>query len=398
MPSRRFHHKSRHGCTNCKQRKIRCAEERPTCANCNRLGGRCSFLDSDPTGGPLVNSSPESSTGTPQASGASVHTPEGKTENLEQYDEELIRRWSEATCFTMNDRLEAISMWQVTVPALASNYPFLRHGLLALSSMHLRYTSPLPLQSRYLDLASEHQGYALAGYIPALRTITPENCHPLFGFSALLLSIQYSFIAAMDDEVEHEEVLNEVTSVFDYVIGATVIAHQARDWLPQGSLRRLMSRRSQPSNILDQLLQGPQDALRNLTAYVNQLAGAPKVDLNNEISNRVAIYMHSIDMLTNAFPKQDAVHRVFDDMIGWPHFVGGGLLRLLKDRDPVTLVILAHYGVALSAFNDCWWLEGVGARLIRAVASVLDLSFFTLIDWPVSMITEDQVGQQLFVI
>ena len=68
--------------------------------------------------------------------------------------------------------------------------------------------------------------------------------------------------------------------------------------------------------------------------------------------------MHSIDMLTNAFPKQDAVHRVFDDMIGWPHFVGGGLLRLLKDRDPVTLVILAHYGVALSAFNDCWWLEG----------------------------------------
>ncbi|EXJ62860.1 hypothetical protein A1O7_03301 [Cladophialophora yegresii CBS 114405] len=136
----------------------------------------------------------------------------------------------------MSDRWETFPVWQVSVPALASDHPFLRHGLLALSSMHLRYTSPPLLQSRYLDLATQHQALALADYIPELRTITSGNCHALFAFSALLLPIRYSFISATDGEIGTEEVLGEITSVFDYVIGATIIASQGEAWLRSGVL------------------------------------------------------------------------------------------------------------------------------------------------------------------
>jgi hypothetical protein len=311
-------------------------------------------------------------------------------DNLEQYDEELIKRWTESTYLSLTDRFEALTMWQVTIPAIALDQPFLRHGLLALSSMHTRYTSPLPLQSRYLDLASQHQAQALAGYIPELRTVTQENCHPLFAFSALLLPIQYSFISAVGGETEGEEVLSEITSVFDYVIGATVIAHEGRSWLRKGSLLPLMTRRTEPENILPYLLKEPQDALRSLMNYVEHLAPMPEKGASSETLTKIPIYVRGIVMLTNAFPTEDRERRIFDDMVGWSHYVGGDFVRLLKERDPVSLVILAHYGVALNAFNDFWWLEGVGSRLIRAVSSVLSPAYLPLIQWPLNAIA---VGQ-----
>lgn len=43
---RRGHFKSRFGCLNCKQRKIKCNEVRPNCLKCCRLGLQCVYVDS----------------------------------------------------------------------------------------------------------------------------------------------------------------------------------------------------------------------------------------------------------------------------------------------------------------------------------------------------------------
>ena len=43
MPSRAFHHKGRHGCTNCKERRKRCDQIKPTCGRCARRGNSCTY-------------------------------------------------------------------------------------------------------------------------------------------------------------------------------------------------------------------------------------------------------------------------------------------------------------------------------------------------------------------
>ena len=79
-------------------------------------------------------------------------------------------------------------------------------------------------------------------------------------------------------------------------------------------------------------------------------------------------------------------------------FVGGDLVRLLKERDQMALVILAHYGVALNTRNEFWWLEGVGARVIRAISRVLGPEFLALVQWPLNMIAPEQASQHLYII
>lgn len=53
--SRRGHFKSRLGCFNCKRRRVKCNEVRPSCAPCTRLGLSCSYADpKKPTTSPLT--------------------------------------------------------------------------------------------------------------------------------------------------------------------------------------------------------------------------------------------------------------------------------------------------------------------------------------------------------
>lgn len=40
---RRHHHRSRHGCFSCKQKHMRCDEEKPFCRNCLKSGSTCGY-------------------------------------------------------------------------------------------------------------------------------------------------------------------------------------------------------------------------------------------------------------------------------------------------------------------------------------------------------------------
>ena len=52
--SRRGHFKSRLGCFNCKRRRVKCNELRPSCSPCRRLGLSCVY----PTAAPVSSSGP----------------------------------------------------------------------------------------------------------------------------------------------------------------------------------------------------------------------------------------------------------------------------------------------------------------------------------------------------
>ena len=145
MPSRRFHTKSRLGCANCKQRKIRCGEERPVCENCGRLPGSCSYLQSDPQGGTtLQHIGSEFKPGEPPREAILADKDALAFEPLNKYDEELMQHWTQSTSHKMSDRADLVTTWQLTVPSLAVHHAFLRHGLLALAAMHIRYRCPPP--------------------------------------------------------------------------------------------------------------------------------------------------------------------------------------------------------------------------------------------------------------
>jgi hypothetical protein len=294
---------------------------------------------------------------------------------------------------TRSDRADVISAWKTTIPSLSLKHLYLKHGLLSLAAMHLHHQCSPEARPFYFELASLHQDKALEYFIPQLEVITEETCHALFAFSILLPALQYSFLTVPRELHSSQDLIDRIIINFDYLIGATVISSGADEWIVNGIVAPLVTIRKLESIIPD-LIQEPQNSINALMYSISQSS-----TLNNnhtlqskshtENATLLSIYKHSIDMLSNAFPSADSNRRYLDATIGWPYFVGLDFLGLLKENDPIALVILGFYGVALHSFKSFWWLDRMGARLVEAVSHVISPTHLPLLQWPLAMISSN---------
>jgi hypothetical protein len=88
------------------------------------------------------------------------------TLTLQMNDLELLHHYTTSTYLTLTqDSPEHEHVWQIVVPQLAVKHPFLMHGILASSALHLAHVLP-ERQQEYTVLAANHESMAL----PAFRS------------------------------------------------------------------------------------------------------------------------------------------------------------------------------------------------------------------------------------
>ena len=58
----------------------------------------------------------------------------------------------------------------------------------------------------------------------------------------------------------------------------------------------------------------------------------------------------------------------------------------VKTRQPLALIILAHYGVLLHSVRNQWWSAERGRRLIKAVHKELDEVWKPTVEWPMEAV------------
>ena len=391
MPSRRFHHKRRHGCTNCKGRRSRCGEERPSCQNCIRLETRCSYLDSDQQGAASLASSVS-----PDRPIIEPRIAFGVSDDQEV---ELVHHYVNTACFTTTDDTELFPTWQVTIPQMALSSPYLKHGLLALSAMHIRLTSSPHRQPFHAALARRHLSKALESYIPNLQTNTEQTCSALFSFSAILPSLSYSFLQSEDTHLQGQDFIGQFVRVCQFLLGARAVATEARQWINHSVVSPMVTLKSL-QNVLPRVADSPRKALESLLDQIrvrnqhlnplNAHDSGMETDIMMSETRRNKIYEKSAELLSNAFPSIDGQSPRLGVVLGWPVFVDQEFFQLLRHNDPMALIILAYYGAALQSCSGFWWLQDVGARLVRSVAIVVDSNTRQLALWPLVETSQTQ--------
>lgn len=70
----------------------------------------------------------------------------------------------------------------------------------------------------------------------------------------------------------------------------------------------------------------------------------------------------------------------------WIHFVPDRYIELLTERQPGSLIILAHYAVLLHKSECYWYLEGVAEQLLSIVHAFVPTEWTTWLAWPKSQI------------
>jgi hypothetical protein len=102
----------------------------------------------------------------------------------------------------------------------------------------------------------------------------------------------------------------------------------------------------------------------------------------------------------NEYPSTTSISYSVDDVtVGtlkdrgaiffWATRISRDFITLLEEKNREALVILAHYAILPGRVRNAWWMEGLGANMITAVAMALGRESWHLIEWPAQVVGVD---------
>ncbi|KAH7029596.1 uncharacterized protein B0I36DRAFT_291401 [Microdochium trichocladiopsis] len=402
---RQRHSKSRSGCRSCKDRKVKCGEERPSCQNCQRRGISCSFT-STAARLPLARALPILAA---DAAGNSSNS----TGSFAVLDLELLHHYTVSTAATLSSEPIVRSWFQVEVPQLAFTHPFVLSSVLALAASHLAHFRP-EARRRYATEAAARHTVATSLASPLLSKITASNAVPLYCFSILTLFI--SFASRREDEELFSRNDSVVPSWLNLFRGVRTVLESNNRHILTSKIAFLFGTSTTVNKKWDSHQSEP-EALEDFRTYIVASATTTNATLattaahrsietlTEEQSNYIlealvdlkrayyAFYGSTYSSTATATSNNNAASNNPDgsstdeaktrSIFTWMYKLSDGYVSMLRARQPDALCLLAFFGVLLHRLEHKWWLRGWGVHLVSRIhAAVNDAHRFWL-RWPI---------------
>lgn len=400
---RKAHRKSRQGCFQCKQRRIKCNEQRPSCYNCTRHELCCRFpspintrsnpinnsIHSEPTqlhehvafadNRPLSAATTEAQSNTTQPPQQTAHS--NLESNTGLADAELMYHYTLFTSITLGDNCTESSLnqlWQYQVPKLAFQHEFLFHGILSVAALHLAHLSPTRRAELYFK-GSLHEQEALKSFQKALGAMDQSNCCALFTFSCLLVPIIFV------SKIRESNMSESPAEMFDWIglcQGGYSILKQYRAELENSFLEPLL----RPVFSADM---GSIDEIERGEYLLSLLKFASTIE-DEETSQICSLAAHDlVSVFVQANTRKKLGKTTFVTTMTWAVRLSIKFVNLLKEGNPESLVIMAHYCVLLhrGPESSSWFLHGYAQYIINAIQMSSSENWHPLIAWPMEVIS-----------
>ncbi|KAI2469446.1 hypothetical protein F4781DRAFT_394089 [Annulohypoxylon bovei var. microspora] len=373
MPPR-THTKSRNGCLDCKQRKVKCDERSPTCFNCARRGIRCSLASG-------VTDTPNRS---PSAGRSRSLQPSNETDQrhaqlpapeTEPWDcgLELMHHYTIATADTLALRNDMQYVWRVTIPEIAYQNPFVMRGILAVAAVHKAYLLP-NRRSSYLDLAAYHQMRGLEAFRAAIHDLSDENWKPCFCFASIIALLVCSSGMRIRSELRSDDSVPDILELFTFVRGIRTVLLPYQTRVLDSTLGPLargvwIVNPEDPSYRHPSLEHSalPYDifiAIFQLSEFLDaNLVG----DKRENYKAAVADFEKVVFLIAHA-----GTHPEAGMIILIPYMFPDSIMTDIEAVDPYALVLLSYFSV-LSKLMETrfWFLRGWAERLFAVIDSRL---------------------------
>ncbi|KAL1984495.1 hypothetical protein VTN96DRAFT_9094 [Rasamsonia emersonii] len=415
---RRSHIKSRHGCGQCKKRRLKCDEKPPRCGRCRTRGLKCDYEDrfrpellapssisaSHHLGSKITFEFDKLSYGAvPAPSTVSKDSTEiplsqrGSFKNnaslcrssaitgpkmaissrtqlipddLHYRDYQVMHHYSTVTVFTITSDSRRLPVWQHLIPSVAQSSDYVRHALLAFSALHMTHLQP-ENQHQHLSLASRHQCTALSRFRKSVNSITAENADAVYLFSLLVL---LSELRLMHPSYEHYDGnLDPIDKLLQrFILIRNIVSLWRTDtWSRPASVIRNLIQQLKPSDV--HIIPSEFYSILEELEDLNQ-----KTTIN---ADEREIYSQSIRQLGRTLALIIAKPKDWFPALFWAIFVPLRYIDALKAKRPISLIVLAHYCVLIHHSPERWWMKGWSDRVLRSVILLLDESWKPYLSW-----------------
>lgn len=293
-------------------------------------------------------------------------------------------QWCNSTFRALSRSERTDLVWRNSVPEEALSHPFLMHGLLAVSALHLARTdTDPPRRGAYLNRAVAHQNQALALFREILGDINEVNAKAMFAFASIVVVYTFGFPQTPDAQ-DPWTCIDDLYQVLVLTRGIQQVIRSPAEFLSQSNFAPILQVESTAAPL-------PDDA----GAAINQLYEANEVCGARDESYETEIYTATIDNVA------EMLSWVYGGMTAsviagrWAIRQPARFMELLHEREPMALVMLAYYGVLLQALRHRWCFGEWCVRVARAVWTILDDQWRPLVHWAMRAILGDNYIEKM---
>ncbi|KAH8705991.1 hypothetical protein BGW36DRAFT_422516 [Talaromyces proteolyticus] len=371
---RKYHTKSRNGCTNCKSRRVKCNLHYPQCNNCVRRNEYCSFrrfLWCSSSKGRSVEEQVEEHIGFNGYLSQGIIPPSiskrqpSSFPNESVLDTELLCHFISSCASSLALVPNAQFIWESEIPLHRIDSPFLSQAIMALSALHISYLQP-PDTLRYDVAARKHFHKATSQFRSVVREITNENCISIFGFSLIVVMFQL--------RISTDAIAGPLVEDHQCIAGLDVIHALRTAWGLTPSLGpRLMKTR-----------------LRGLFSEGRDLDEQGILDLNHQEA------LSRLEMLNFSTVKSESSQiacvralsalrywcafmgrrvSIWFHVVWWPAAITEDFLQLLRNKEPIALAIYSLWLADMRAMPTKWFTAGWAEGTLALVVDSLELEW-----------------------
>lgn len=306
-----------------------------------------------------------------------------KSTELDVSDLQLMHHYTTVLSYDLANQQtgEALALWQVWAVKLGFKHDFLLRGLLAISAFHQGYLRP-DLKNEFDVKASIHQDYAIRSFQETLADVNEYNCHALFAFSCVIIVL--SFASSSRDKASDFQA--DVLHWFYLLRGCNGVLDLHRETLRESFLKPL----------LDELHYAENHAAHDVPDVNRILQLFSLCSITDEIEGderkRFQAYQHAIHALASTFTQVSILRKRGEGTVlasfVWPVNLPPEFLELLSQKDPVAMVILAHYCVLIywGEQQDTWFLVGWARYMLETIKELTPIEWHKHVQWPSEII------------
>ncbi|KAJ5606439.1 hypothetical protein N7510_009220 [Penicillium lagena] len=317
---------------------------------------------------------PSSTTDQHQISTIETQPPSGA---VSYPDLQLFHNFVIKTFGTLADNPRTEDVWQNHIVQWGITFPTILHLILAISALHLGHENP-SVRDQYIQQADDHFTFGVRSVTSILTQLNQDNCQKVY-ISAVLICFNYFARGPRAGEylIFSDDGPGEWLTLMH---GVKFIVQSYREKVFSGILK---PEPGLEDDTMDSFFQSEMNEYTMRIETVQSLAEKEIAESDREIYD--AALKDLLSVAREVYVKRSSQIRaagLMQVLIGWLYRLPGEMVSLLEQKEPVGLIILAHWGMLLKYMKSVWFMEGWDEHIVFGVRSALPAKLQHWIEWP----------------
>lgn len=301
----------------------------------------------------------------------------------------LLYHWTLVTSRSILNTPELDHFWQRVFPEIAFQHSYLMHRILSIAALHVVYLRPENKRLRLRE-AAHHHAQALVGFRESINTLGQHNSDALFASAVLTWFYAFlSFGKLYDEDCEDANPAARTSRILGaewipLIRGVGAILTPVYEHVRVGRLNPMLTLTNWDETDPD-TQPGPGDE------KLLRLRDSWPSDGDADVYNETLFLLRKSNAWMGQFlgqrggsvsQQESGYNRDWSGPFIWLFLVPEKYFTLQCQRQPLALVLFAHFGALLQCLDGYWWMQGCGRSVVGVVDECLGPYWSQWMDWP----------------